>query len=140
MRLFLIVILLAQLLFADDYSDTPDVQQTQLYVSYEKKPKKVYLNQVFSITLKTLSTEENFEDIIYKFSLSKGVKLLSTQPKRKIVGRYFHDTFSFIATSEYITLPKITATIKYSEFHSSDATYVSPIKLHAIKLRVLCIL
>jgi len=133
--LLALVLLLPLFLLADEYSDTPDIEQKQLYITYEKIPEKIYLSQVFSITIKTLSTQEHFENIVYEFSNSSGVKLLSKIPNRKIVGRYYYDSFSFIASSHYIKLPEISAKIQYSTFHTSNKTTLASVDLLAIQLR-----
>ncbi len=133
--LLLFVAILTQFLFAQEYSDTPDIEQTQLYINYEDVPEKIYLTQIFSTTIKVLSTEDHFEDIIYNFTGSRGVKLLSKTPKREIKGRYYYDTFSYIAQSHYMKLPDIQAHIKFSSYHSSKPTLLEGQNLLSIKLR-----
>ena len=132
--LFLSLLILAQSLFGQGYSDTPEIEEKELYLSYDSVPKKIYLSQQFDITIKALSTQKHFVDIEYTFKEAKGVKLLNSKPKREIKGRYFYDTFSFVAQKHYMQLPTIEAVIRYSPYHTSKSYMLEALNLESISL------
>jgi hypothetical protein len=85
-----------------------------LYLSYSSVPKRVIKGQVFSVTIKTLSTVKNFIDITYRMSGYRGLKILNTKPFRKKNSRYYYDTFYFLVTSSRVTIPSFSATLQSS--------------------------
>ena len=106
-----------------EYSDEPDeVAQKVIYQDYVKLPERVFKGEIFPVTVKTLSTQDHFTDISYKFSQGQGVSLVSETPERSIRGNYFYDTFYFLATSRWLRTPDITASLQYSRFHKSGST------------------
>jgi hypothetical protein len=92
-------------------SEPSNEPQKVLYLNYEKIPPRVLKGEIFTVTIKTLSTVKNFTDITYKLSNSKGLKLLNNTPSREAESKYYHETFYFIATSEDAALPDFTATL-----------------------------
>jgi len=82
-----------------------------VYLSYEDIPTRVLKGEIFTITIKTLSTVSNFTDVTYELSNSKGLKLLSTYPSRDIDSRYYYETFYFLTTSNNARTPDIEATL-----------------------------
>lgn len=108
----------------NDYADTQNIDKSTfitedeiqslpkvLYLSYEKVPSRVLKGEIFTITIKSLSTVKDFMDISYSLSNSEGVKLLSDFPTREKDSKYFYETFHFLATSQSIRLPDFTATL-----------------------------
>lgn len=106
------------------YADTQNIDQNTfitedeiqslpkvLYLSYEKVPARVLKGEIFTVTIKSLSTVKDFMDISYTLSNSEGLKLLSDFPSREKDSKYFYETFHFLATSQSIRLPDFTATI-----------------------------
>jgi len=85
--------------------------QKVIYLSYEKVPSRVLKGEIFTVTIKSLSTVKDFMDISYSLSNSEGVKLLSDFPTREQDSKYFYETFHFLATSQSIRLPDFTATL-----------------------------
>jgi hypothetical protein len=82
-----------------------------IYLSYEDLPERVIKGEIFTITLKSLSTLQDSYDIHYKFSSAQGVKLLSPIPKRSKKGKYNFDTFHFLSTAKSARLPNIEASL-----------------------------
>jgi len=82
-----------------------------IYLSYEKTPQRVLRGEIFTVTIKALSTVKEFTDITYKFSNSTGLKLLNKYPSREIDLKYYHDTFYFLTTSDNARLPDFTTTL-----------------------------
>lgn len=105
-----------------------------LYLNFEKTPKRVLKGEIFPVTIKTLSTIKNIDDINYSFSDSQGLTLLNEVPYRKKDGRYYHDTFYFLTTSTNVKLPTFNASI----VNHLNATY-SPTELIGEKLNVIAL-
>ncbi|MEA1954874.1 MAG: hypothetical protein U9N02_00080 [Campylobacterota bacterium] len=91
-----------------------------LYLSYEKTPKRVVQGEIFSITVKTISTIKHFLDIKYNFSSYYGLELLNEIPYREIKDRYYYDTFYFYTNNNKAKLPNITANIEaYTKYKTT---------------------
>jgi len=86
-------------------------KQKVIYLSFEEVPERVFSGEYFSITLKTLSTISKHNQLKYTFKGARGAQLQNRVPQRQKKGSYVLDTFYFLATSQYITLPNITAHI-----------------------------
>ena len=118
MRFLFLSLLYIVALFGDDFNTT-DVNQSRvkaplqkvLYLSFEKVPQRIIKGEIFSITIKTLSTVKNFYDITYQFSNSRGLESLNDTPFREETPKYYYDTFHFLATKGSVKLPDITATL-----------------------------
>ena len=108
--------------------------QKVLYLNYEKVPSRVLKGEIFTVTIKTLSTVKNFTDISYRLSNSKGLKLLNNTPSREIESKYYHETFYFIATSEDAALPDFTATLVDQSNERYAPTTLAGEKLNVISL------
>lgn len=103
-----------------------------LYLSYENIPDRVIKGEVFSITVKTISTITDFNAIKYKFSNKMGITVLNTIPYRVDKGKYFLETFKFIATRNNSKLPNIIASLdSYKEYQ--DTLLIGP-KVNVISL------
>lgn len=88
--------------------------QKVIYISYADKeeiPERVFNGSYFSVTVKTLSTIQQHEKLKYSFSKGRGVTLQNREPEREKHASYVLDTFYFLATSNKIILPTITASI-----------------------------
>lgn len=103
-----------------------------LYLSYENVPDRVIKGEVFSVTLKTIATVKNFNEIQYKFSNKMGLRVLNTVPYRKKEGKFFLDTFKFIATRNNSRLPDIIASLDADRTY--ETTTISGKKLNVIAL------
>lgn len=103
-----------------------------IYLSYEDVPQRVVKGEIFPITLKTLSTVKDFEDIDYKFSKLSGLKMLTTTPDRIQKGKYFYDTFYLLSTQSWAKLPDVNATLIAQVDYNS--TFITGQKLNIITL------
>ena len=97
MKLLLLSLLFFSSLFANKV----------LYSKYEEIPHRVVKGEIFNITLKTLSTVKNYDDIKYKFKDYTGLKILNKIPHRKYSGKYILDKFYFLTTRTTANLPTI---------------------------------
>ncbi|MCD4668258.1 MAG: hypothetical protein K8R44_06695 [Sulfurimonas sp.] len=103
-----------------------------LYLSYEKIPQRVIKGEIFSITVKTISTVENFRDIEYKFSNHNGVKPLSLIPDREIKGNFYFEKFYFLTTKNKAKLPDINVKL-IADTEFEETLLVGP-KLNVVTL------
>lgn len=90
-----------------------------IYLSYEKVPNRVIQGEIFPVTIKSLSTVRDFEDITYDFSNSKGLELLNPIPIREKRGKYFYETFNFLSLDKSARLPDINATLIAAQDYNS---------------------
>lgn len=117
-RLILVFALLVSAFIAPALSQA---KQQVIYLSYQDDtykdniPERVFNGQYFSITLKTLSTIRQHDKLQYSFKGARGAALQSHVPERQDKGTYVLDTFYFLATSNAIELPDITASIGEEE-------------------------
>ncbi|QOP46199.1 hypothetical protein [Sulfurimonas paralvinellae] len=106
--------------------------QKVLYVSYDTVPKRVIKGEIFTATLKTLSTLKDFNDVEYTFSDHPGLKILDETPIREERGKFFYDTFHMQVTGSHARLPDIEASIVASDEY--NATKVPGEELNVITL------
>lgn len=92
----------------------PELQKV-LYLSYEEVPKRVVKGEIFSITLKVLSTLKDKNNIEYKFTDNTGLKPLNLIPHREKRGKYLFERFYFLTTGTVARLPDIEAGIADSD-------------------------
>lgn len=82
-----------------------------IYLSYEEIPSRVIQGEIFPISIKALSILKEAQDIRYSFSNARGLELLNSTPLREKRGKYFYDTFHFLATKSDAKLPDIEASL-----------------------------
>lgn len=107
--------------------------QKVLYLSYEEVPKRVVKGEIFSITLKVLSTLKDTNNIEYTFTDYKGLKPLNTIPYREEQGKYLFERFYFLTTGNIARLPNIQASIVGSN-QQYKATTLEGSELNVITL------
>jgi hypothetical protein len=82
-----------------------------IYLSYSDAPKRVIKGEIFTVTIKSLSTVEDAQEIQYDFSKTSGVEILNDTPNREKKGKYFYDTFYLLATSNSARIPDVQASL-----------------------------
>jgi len=105
-----------------------------LYSKYEELPKRIVKGEVFPITIRTLSITQNYEQIKYNFSKQSGLETLNSIPYREENGKYFYDTFYFLAKANWARLPDIEAYIEPNPNNKYDKTILEGEKLNVISL------
>lgn len=90
---------------------TPLLANKVIYLSYSDVPKRVIKGEIFTVTIKALSTVEDIEDIQYDFSKNSGVEVLNDTPNREKKDKYFYDTFYLLATSSDAKIPDVQASL-----------------------------
>ena len=121
-KAFLLVLLFISSLYANKV----------IYVSYDEIPTRVIQGEIFTVTLKTLSTIQNYDDIIYEFSNARGLKILDEVPIREQKGKFLYDTFHLLSTASSAKLPDVNASHIASKEYNS--TFIQGEKLNVIKL------
>jgi len=91
-----------------------------IYLSYDQVPQRVVKGEIFSITLKVLSTIKDFQDIEYTFSNHNGLEILNTVPHREEKGKYYYETFYLSANESEAKLPDIEASLIISNSSSLE--------------------
>ena len=87
------------------------VVQKVLYLNYEALPERLFKGEVFSLTIKTLSTISDYNNIVYDFHNTLGLTQINKKPNRKRKGRYFYDTFFFKVKGARVKTPDVTASL-----------------------------
>ncbi|MCF6309977.1 MAG: hypothetical protein L3J19_05820 [Sulfurimonas sp.] len=113
--------------------DTSNLQKV-LYLSYKETPTRVIKGGIFKVTIKSLSTTNDFTDIVYELSNSRGLKLLSDFPAREIDSRYYYETFYFLVTSTNARLPDFTAELLNYNNKQFKKTLLEGNKLNVVEL------
>ena len=103
-----------------------------IYFSYDNIPKRVIKGEIFPVTLKSLSTVKDFEELDYSFSNTVGLKLLTDEPLREKKGKYFYDTFYFLSTKKWAKLPDVEASLFALEDYNT--TMISGDKINIVTL------
>ncbi len=138
MRIFVILLfaLLLHLNAEDGFAENKSVAVSQniLYSSYEYYPQSVFKGQIFYLSIKTLSTQEEFQEIEYQFEGGYGARLLNEKPFAEEKNHYYYHTFYFLATSTSIKTPDIIVSLIYDEYNKDELVYLEGKKIKAIKL------
>jgi len=122
---------------ADDITELYETtsQEKVLYLSFKETPRRLVQGQVFSITIKTLSTVQDFKDIEYQLSNQIGIESLNySLPYRESDEKYSYDTFYFLAKDQNIRLPDFTATLITEDEIAHKPTTLEGKKLSVITL------
>jgi hypothetical protein len=141
--LLLLLLLFFTPLFAEDgvagvkNSDVETTIETApkakvLYLSYETLPQRVLKGEIFSITLKVLSTVGGANEIEYKFTDYTGLKPLNLVPNRVKQSNYYFDTFYFLTTQIQAKIPNIEASIVGSSKYASTTLAGNPLNVVAL--------
>jgi len=121
------LLLLSLLFFSSLYANKV------IYLNYDEIPSRVVKGEIFPVTIRSLSTIRDFDDIVYDFSNTKGLKRLTNTPKREYRGKYFYDTFYFLSTSSRAKLPDINASLIASQEYNATSQILGK-KLNIITL------
>jgi len=125
----------------NESNQTIDSNQTQeeqsakiLYMHYEEIPTRIIRGEIFTVVIRILSTESDFYELNYNLSNSIGLKSLNTLPFREERGKFYYDTFYFLANSTGARLPDFEAFIT-----SFDGTMHRPSVLKGKKLNIVAL-
>ena len=120
------ILLLTLILFSSLLADKV------LYLSHEEIPQRVIKGEIFPLTIKLLSTAGQIENTSYSFSSSYGLKRLDEEPLRVKKGKYYYDTFHFLATRRSAKIPNIEVSLLVQENYSPS--FLAGKKLNIVTL------
>ena len=110
---------------------SPELQKV-LYLSYEEVPERVVKGEIFTITLKVLSTLKETHEIKYNFTNHEGLKPLNLIPYRQKQGKYLFERFYFLTTGTTARLPDIEASIADSDEYKTTVLEGSELNVIAL--------
>ena len=105
-----------------------------LYMHYQDVPTRIIKGEIFSVVIRILSTESDFYELNYNLNNSVGLKSLNAIPFREEKGKFYYDTFHFLAQSTGARLPDFEAFIT-----SFDGTVHRPTTLGGQKLNIVAL-
>ena len=126
-RFILAIFLIFGFSYAEDETifepeDTTVVSQKIIYLSYDAVPQRVINGEIFPITIKSLSTKPDYQNISFTFENGSGVNLIDETASHTKVGKYFYDTFYFQAEKGTAVLPDFIATATDANGNEYPAT------------------
>ena len=99
--------------------EEPRIQAKLLYQSYYELPKKLFKGQIFTLTIKSLSAQKDYESLNYNFSQAYSIKKLDKEKERRIEAPYFYDTFYFQVVGGKVRVPNVKTTLVFSDLRDS---------------------
>ncbi|WP_345993574.1 hypothetical protein [Sulfurimonas sp. HSL-1716] len=134
-------ILFVSLIFCFSYAQdaivqSQDTQQTNpkvVYLSYDSVPQRVINGEIFPVTIKSLSTKPNYQEITFSFENGSGVNLIEESSSHTKNGKYFYDTFYFQAEKNDAILPDFIASVS----DANGAPYPTTTRLKGQDLNVI---
>ncbi|MCF6331452.1 MAG: hypothetical protein L3I99_07930 [Sulfurimonas sp.] len=111
-----------------------DVNTKVLYLQFDKVPSRIIKGEIFPVTIRTLSTTNNFTELVYSFFNARGVEIINTTPYSTQREKYFYDTFYFKALSTGARLPDIEASLISTTNDEYKSAILNGIKLNVVAL------
>lgn len=115
-------------------SEKEEIQAKLLYQSYFELPKKLFKGQIFALTIKALSANEDYETLSYSFSNAVGLHLLTEEHIRRIEAPYIYDTFYFQVKGNSVRTPDITTSLTFSNNQRNIQETLSGEKIDTVRL------
>lgn len=109
-------------------------EEKVLYMHYDEVPTRIIRGEIFKVTIRILSTESDFYELNYNLKNSVGLKHLNTIPYREEKGKFYYDTFHFLAQFTGARLPDFEAFIT-----SFDGTIHPSTKLYGQNLNIVAL-
>ena len=140
MKYLVSLVILVSFVFASsaDTNDTnisslADKKQT-IFISYEKVPDKVFVNQIFSLKVKAIITTPAFDKIKTKITDSNTMQVLNNDENWKWYNdEIFYKTFYLKALDKNATMPHMYFEV-YKDGNLSDSQVFPDLKLNIINL------
>jgi len=97
--------------YVEEDDDNPLVRSQSIFLSYIKKPEKIYLSQHAYIKIKAIITNNNVDDIKTSFINSKNVKILNPNSSwRKVSDTTYENSYTLKVFSTDAHIPDIKIT------------------------------
>ena len=103
-----------------------------IYTSYVDVPKRVIQGQIFTVTLKTLTTVKQYDDIQYTIKNTNGIRFLNRVPYREHKGKFFYDTFYLYVTKKRAFIPDINVSLVANQTYESTLIPKQPLNVIAL--------
>ncbi len=115
--------------------DTSFIKSKNIFLSYLENPKKVYVNQHFTIKIKAILTADHLKSIATSFLGGKSYQVLNPDSAWKQVGdKSYVNSYTFKFTALTSSLPNIkVSSISSSGKKSSEVLKAYPQRLIALK-------
>ncbi|WP_187648518.1 hypothetical protein [Nitrosophilus labii] len=110
------------------------IRSDSLYLSYHDLPKKIFVNQIFPVTIKIIVTEEVYKNLSYNFENTEGIIPISSDIPERQEGIYIYKTFYFKALTQNIRLPDITVYLLKDNYSPLIKDILPGKSIKAIKL------
>lgn len=111
-----------------------EIKAKLLYQSYFDLPKKLFKGQIFTLTIKALSANEDYESLSYSFENAVGIKLLSEEHIRKIETPYIYDTFYFQVKGSHVRIPDVITSLTFNNTNRNITEALSGKKIETVRL------
>jgi len=103
-------------------------------LSYEEFPKRIYTNQLFSVTIKAVAAKEKFQDLYYTFEENSGVSIVSEKHERVKKGIAYYETFYFKAMQKEAQTPNIVASLVFENYSGALAEKLEGKQINTMQL------
>jgi len=114
--------------------EEPKIKAKLLYQSYFELPKKLFKGQIFTLTIKALSAQEDYQSLNYDFSKAYNIKRLEKEKERKVQAPYFYDTFYFQVTGNKVRVPDVKTSLVFSDLRDEMSETLRGSFIETIKL------
>lgn len=104
---------------------TNATQSNPLKLEYANVPSRLYIGEIFPLTIKLTPVDIASSDIEYSLQNEEGIRVFSPTPKRIVKADGVYDTFYFLVQSASLRLPDITATLASNGSDSNSITGTS---------------
>ncbi len=146
LRLLVLLICSITFLFAETIVDTNESNETNssttlapkaqsIFLSYESTPDKVYVGELFTIKVKAIIANDDFEDITSSFKNYQNLKIINPDAKWQWFNdNIFYNTFYMKADNINAKLPSLTLNI-YQDSIKIDSGTIEAKAPSIIKLK-----
>lgn len=86
-------------------------QSSGVILEHSNTPSHLYIGEIFPITIKLTPVDIASGNIEYSLQNEEGIRVFSPTPRRVVKADGVYDTFYFLAQSNNVRLPDITATV-----------------------------
>jgi len=116
-------------------STIPTIKEKSIFLSYKKIPDKVYIGEVFTIKIKAIIANDDFEEITSEFANSENLDIINPDAKWKwFSDNIFYNTFYMKVNDISSKLPDITLNI-YLDEQKIDSAILERAAPNMIKLK-----
>jgi hypothetical protein len=128
------IVFVANAQFFDDSAYEEVLVPKSIFITYEEKPKNIYVNEVYPVKVKIVAAVEQILDIKTYFLDGNGTQILNpTNQWQKINDNTLINTYYYKTENENAKIPDIQVNIQVDEF-SQESEQIKGFSPHIIKL------